>query len=1303
MTPAAQLYDERFQVISLAGTGGMGAVFRALDTRTGQVVALKVLLSSMKPDAETRFEREARALSELNHPAVVRYVGRGRTSQGQPYLAMEWVEGETLCSKLRSGPLSVAETIALGARIADALSAAHAQHIVHRDVKPANIILEGGALDRAKLVDFGIATLPGAARATDSGTIVGTPSYMAPEQARGAPVIEPCADIFSLGCVLYECITGEPAFEGPQVVAVLARIVFEPLPLLRERGHNVPRALDELLSRMMAKSPADRVTRAADVARSLSAISALSESSVERLAAPAALTSAEQRILSIVLLRSAALIVPADDPEGTTVEAPQGGPLQRAIVAIEANGGQLAFLADGTLAIQNRGAGLATDLAALAAQSAIALHGILPDSTIAVATGRKQDDGGRAIGEAIERAARMLYVRGRVSGLSAVDIDDVTAGLLDLRFEVIAGPFGQELVGEREIAERARTLLGRPTPFVGRKREMTALLTLFSECVDEPAACAALITAPAGVGKSRLRLEITASIAARSSAEIWIARGDPLRAGVSFGLLAQLIRHTVRLSIGEPLEAARQKLLARVSRFVSSGEQLRVAEMLGELVGAPFPDEGRVQLRAARQDPRLLGDQIREAFHDLVQAEVLAKPLVVILEDLHWGDTPSVDVLNMVLGRLSERPFLVIAFARPEVRERFPSLFRDRGLLELHLTELSRRESERLCQDVLSDAATPQLLSSLWERSSGNAFFLEELLRSTSEGNATDLPTTMRAMLESRIMALGSEDRKLLRAASIFGDVFFRGGLVSLLGSDGHDDERLERLTRDEWIVRRAGTRLRNEVEYTFGHALIRDAVYSMLTDSDRSLGHRLAGEWLEALGESDAAVLAEHFERGGQLTRAVHFRCSAAEMALEANNLQEVIAHAARASELGATGIDLGRVALARALAHNWRGEHTDAEVWADTAIQSLPQRDMRWVAAIGERVWTAGNSGDGEKVSALADLILAADVQSTSIGAFAQALSHAIAWSLVLGRHQDADRIHAGLERLHAVASDNPTVIGASLSARIFAASIRGDASASRALLSTAIGHYEMLGDLRSMSRELSGLAFMCSRLGAFHEAEAAARRAVQLALRLGLDFVMSNAQLNLGAMLFHARQLIAAKEALALAAAMSAQHQNAHCEGAARAYLALTLRRMGDMHDAEAEARRAIAVIAAFKPLVPLAVAALADVLLAQGRAVEGLEEGRRAYDLLRELHPVEEGEAFVHLTYLKALLANGEGDAAKTAAEAARAHILAEAQRIGDLGWRRSFCENVPDNAEILALTRELVGSEPEYAASGPLPG
>ena len=265
----------RFQPLAQAGRGAMGSVYRARDLDTGQIVALKVLTLD-RPFDLVRFGREATLLAKIQHPHVVNYVHHGQ-SDGVHYLVQEWVEGPTLADKLHATGVSVAEVVALAIGLAGALEAVHARGIIHRDIKPANLILAGDRFDRVKLVDFGIARLASDAGVlTRAGKLVGTPSYMAPEQARGLINLEAAADVWAFGCVLYEALGGRVAFDGRSPAAVRAKVLLNEPSELAPLCPEAPAPLLELVRSMLAKDPMKRPTTAQLVER-LGAISAATD------------------------------------------------------------------------------------------------------------------------------------------------------------------------------------------------------------------------------------------------------------------------------------------------------------------------------------------------------------------------------------------------------------------------------------------------------------------------------------------------------------------------------------------------------------------------------------------------------------------------------------------------------------------------------------------------------------------------------------------------------------------------------------------------------------------------------------------------------------------------------------------------------------------------------------------------------------------------------------------------------------------------------------------------------------------
>src|SRR5882672_3201473 len=225
----AELFSDRFEIEYKIPGGSMGEVFRGRDRTSGAAVAIKVHTDA-RAHYTARFAREVELLSELSDPGIVRYIAHGETSAGQRFLVMEWLEGETLRRRLARGPLAIGEAVALATRVAATLGAAHARGIVHRDLKPSNLFLPGGHIEQVKVLDFGIAHREGRTPLTKIGAMIGTPGYMAPEQARCNAPIDARADVFALGCVLFQCLTGTPAFEGDSPIATLGRILFSEAP-----------------------------------------------------------------------------------------------------------------------------------------------------------------------------------------------------------------------------------------------------------------------------------------------------------------------------------------------------------------------------------------------------------------------------------------------------------------------------------------------------------------------------------------------------------------------------------------------------------------------------------------------------------------------------------------------------------------------------------------------------------------------------------------------------------------------------------------------------------------------------------------------------------------------------------------------------------------------------------------------------------------------------------------------------------------------------------------------------------------
>jgi predicted ATPase len=249
--------------------------------------------------------------------------------------------------------------------------------------------------------------------------------------------------------------------------------------------------------------------------------------------------------------------------------------------------------------------------------------------------------------------------------------------------------------------------MGRSTPTVGREKELGFLEATLAECIEEDASRAVLVTAPPGTGKSRLALEFLGRVRARGGVNVLLSRADPAAAGSSLALAQQLVAQAARVPAGAT-RAEQVRQLRRYARDRLPPDRCDVVgDFLLELLALSADDEPGPFVRAARNDPAVMYEQKRRAFEALLDVEASAGPVFVLLEDLHWGDAPTVKYVDEALLRHVERPFFVLALARPEVHERFPKLWNSASVQEIRLGGLPRKSAERLVCTVLGERTVP--------------------------------------------------------------------------------------------------------------------------------------------------------------------------------------------------------------------------------------------------------------------------------------------------------------------------------------------------------------------------------------------------------------------------------------------------------------------------------------------------------------------------------------------------------------------------------------------------------------------
>ena len=1290
------LLSDRFEIVQQIAAGGMGEVFRGHDRVLGEAVAVKVL-SEERGQRSARFAREVEVLSELSHPGIVRYIAHGEAPSGAHFLVMEWLEGEDLKARLEREALTVSEAVTLATRTAEALGAAHARGIVHRDLKPSNLFLPGGRIAQVKVLDFGIAHRDGRSQLTQTGMVIGTPGYMAPEQARNGGVIDARADVFALGCVLFQCLTGTPAFDGDSVIGVLGKILFGAAPRVSALWPEVPEDLDALVAQMLANDPALRPSDGANLAAALAALGPLVHSAGvmprERVVKTAAITGLERRLLSVILLGN----VPEDVEPALTDAA-----LQR---ASQPYSGRLERLADGTaivvLEADHQGV---TDQAAQAARCALALRAVANGRPMVIAMGRTESTRRLPEGDVIDRASRLLSAMAKPSGgLPPIALDEVSAGLLDARFDVIEREAGLLLCGERVVMPGARTLLGRPTSCVGRDWELGALTGILDECIDESAARVVVVTAAAGMGKSRVGGEFVSRVQQRSEpVATWMGRGDSLRAGSTLDLLAQALRGALGIHGGEPQDERRDTIRTRVAAHVPAGEQRRVTEFLGELVGTPFSrgDGGGAALEAARQDAQLMNEQMRRAWMDFLEAEAAVHPVVLVLEDLHWGDFGTVRFIDTALRDRRERPWMVLALARPEVFEVFPRLWADRqNVQEIRLKELGRKAGVRLVRQVLGDRVGPQTMERMVTQADGNAFYLEELIRAVAEGKDRALPDTVLAMVETRLGRLAVEARRVLRAASVFGQVCWESGLTVLLGGAMGATmvgEWLARLVEQEVLVVRTDSRFPGQRELRFRHALLREGAYAMLTDEDKRLGHRLAGEWLEQHGEADPMVLAGHFERGGEAARAASYYLCASEQAFHVLDLDATVARAALG--LGCDASPELRIALlgmrCEACFQGWQMVSVvmpDAE----ELMRSAPRGSIPWgqgMVAYLEGTMLAGRFAE---FRGAIEVLRAVSPLPEAVGKMALPFLTGIYILDVLGQIPEGTVLEERLFAIVRSAGDRAPLVRFWWNVMLgMRAGYAHEDPWTGLRYSDAIqAIFDVIGGERVFLNMQLSRGMNLWYLGAFAAAERALEPIVAADETLGPVSSLRR---------FHLSWLLADRGALddarALATRLCDYGQAHHLpleEFRGRWALAEVVRRMGDLAAADREIRAALGLAVPLDH--PGALATLSVLRLAQGRAEEALAAAEDAVARCTTMGGCGMFRgAFVRLAHAEALHATGAHDAGRHAIAEARARLFVIADRIADPAYRTSFLENVPENVRTLALARAWLG-EPAPSA------
>ena len=1308
------VFAGRFRIFQLVGRGGMGNVYKALDLHTAKWVALKILRGFDKQQSGLqRFLREAEILSAFQHPGIATFVANVQTAEGPAYLAMEWLEGENLRKRLERGPLPVAACLTLLTRVAATLACIHQMGVVHRDIKPENLFLCDERFERVVLLDFGVACHEPRTKKTaltELGALVGTVAYMAPEQLAAERTITAAADIFALGLVAYECLDGGSTRIMRHAAAAVTRALLEPAPPLAEVCPRVPTALSELVARMLAIAPSQRPTDGNALLQELQALGPLED----RQEAPRAQTAfiatgLEKHLLSLVVAAAPTAEPGSADRPAFDRSAGALRTLQMLSEQLLRSGGQPSCLPDGTLLLQVPPRESAHDQVAQAAHCALLIKAAWPEAEVAVVTGRDRMAAQSVPREVVERASALLRaVRGQQQagaqhpGLvhGGVWVDPLSAALLERRFTITVVEGVNLLAGEALTSELSRPLLGTYPPCIGREQELSILDMSFAHCCAEMQSQAVLITAAPGAGKTRLRQEFMQRLQRRAQPPtVLLGLGVSLSSGAPYGLLVDALRRFCGIRATEEAQLAHHHLMTRCIELLGESTSPRVVPFLAKLCGLQEgPEEHSLLVRAAQNDPKVMAEHLFQSLAAFLRALCQRSPVVLILEDMQWCDALSAQLVGKLLRALREQPFMVLALGRTDVKLRLSLIREWPGLNEFMLDRLSRQACERLVRFVFDDWITESAVARIVQPSQGNPLLLEELIRAAERRDEDALPDTVLAILQARVRELSAPVRLVLGMASIFGERFWRGGLLAIGGAEiaAALDAALLELTSAEFVVSMPYSAHPQDSEYSFRHALLHEAVYGLLGEEQKAQWHGVAAEYLQQVGASDDELLAEHYIRSSERHRAARHFARAAERFLEGNDLPDARAHSERGlacqtqrwMEHAPDRQLRGELLSVHARTLGQAFEFGFCIQSGDEALQLLRPGSLPWCQVFKELFPAAIGLGQKETVLALAERLLTVTPEPEALVAYVESGRVLLSTYCYAGQVAAARTTLARMETMVGGRDAEDPLLTAWLNAArqltvTFlepdpgAAWVFGNRAAQAAALTQNPRWIGLIEGVAGFADIALGLATATVRL----------RAATKLLGDSGYEAMRAPASAWLAFFLAgegeHAQEAIHAAQDTLARYPRSAIYCGLAQMALARAYAGTGL--LDAAHDAAQESLRLLTMS---PPLRLRACAQLIQILLAKGDSAQAHRVVEEALGILHRMGGAGWQDLTVRLSAIEVQLADGDEAGAQARLREALQVLSSRAETIADPAQRQSYLANVAENARLLALGRKL---------------
>lgn len=959
-----------YEIVEKIGEGGMGVVYKARDTKLNRLVALKFLPKQFTSDrdARTRFLREARAAAALNNPNIVT-IHEINYHEDLIYIVMEYVEGHTLkefrehtdfgeTQKIDTGAaaspfppaesINIEETVDTAVQICHGLKAAHDLGIVHRDIKPQNIIINREKV--AKILDFGVAKLTTqVTNVTDKYSTMGTVYYMSPDQFSGKPV-DQRADIWSFGVVLYEMLTAQLPFQGDHYQEVIHTIINnDPIPP-RELNVNIPGKLEHIILKCLRKDRDNRCQSTEELLKDFKKLKeqfrkASSEFKVGKKKKvrkgaerrQATVISAEiygyNEMMEQLDTEDAAAILNNCSEMFTAVVKKHGGwvdkimgggfisffgvpsaienaPKAAVIAAIEMRGGLYRFNRENKLEIPldiSFGINTGMVIAGVIGTNDTKDYTVMGDTVVLASRLKEVTPKGQVFaGPATHRYTRDFFA---YKSLKPVTIKGQAKPVAV--FELLST--GEKTVRPVSIAERMIQ-----SEMVGREKESDRLRLYLLKVINGEGSVISVV-GEAGIGKSRLIAEFKKS---EDFKKVTLLEGRALAIGknLSYHPIIDILKNWLRIEDDAGEKTSFAKLEAAVTAIYPEGaaEILPfIATMMGLKLTGNYAD------RMQGIEGEALEKLILKNCRDFIAKASERRIIVCIIEDLHWADASTIELLEVLFKLVENHRILIVNTLRPnykETGERILDTLKEHYRAfhsEIRLEPLNEKQCDTLIHNLMKVSGLPkETKETITGRAEGNPFFIEEVLRSfidegiielenggfaiTGKIDAAVIPETIQDVLMVRIDRLDEAVKNLLKEASVIGRHFFHKILIKVARDTEGIDDNLEYLKDIQLIMERKRF---GEVEYLFKNALVQEVAYESILLKTRKELHLKVAEAIESIFPERLhefyGMLALHYSKAENEEKAEEYLTKAGEEALKAAASNEALTYYREALKL--------------------------------------------------------------------------------------------------------------------------------------------------------------------------------------------------------------------------------------------------------------------------------------------------------------------------------------------------------------------------------------------------------------------